>query len=74
MIYIFLIMHFEACLFVALEIDDEDSYLSNQSFIEHKSEDRDIYLMAIYVVQVTFTTVGFGDIHGCNRIEYMYFI
>ena len=34
----------------------------------------DYYLFSVYYIMATFSTVGYGDIHAVNVIEYIYSI
>eukprot|EP00347_Sterkiella_histriomuscorum_P015140 403358168 len=72
MLYIFLIMHFESCLFIYLGVEFQNSWLYEDGF--NKYQTFDVYLQSFYTVQVTFSTTGYGDVHSHGFYEYFYFI
>ena len=73
LIYIFLILHFQACTLLYIGMNNTDCW---PDYVYPYTRDKDfwgsLYIASFYTIMVIFATVGYGDNHAWIRPEFIF--
>mmetsp|Transcript_27671 Transcript_27671/g.20788 ORF Transcript_27671/g.20788 Transcript_27671/m.20788 type:complete len:194 (+) Transcript_27671:1001-1582(+) len=71
-VYLTLIVHILACIWVYIGIVEPLSWLHAEERKYLMSDQLDVYVNSVYFIITTLTTVGYGDITGSSNNEYLF--